>query len=86
MLGGAKRERREEAARSKERRGDDWNAPAVLPPSPFYLFPRLRKERIADVAREAVKIFFENKDTVSWVILGRRNNRKRIQSKSPEYD
>lgn len=35
------------------------------PPAPFYYpFPWLRKERIAD-ARAAVKIFFENKDTVS---------------------
>lgn len=40
---------------------------AVFPLSPphSYPFPPYRKERIADAVREAVKIFFENKDTVS---------------------
>lgn len=40
---------------------------AVFPPSSphSYPFPFYRKERIADAVREAVKIFFENKDTVS---------------------
>lgn len=63
--GGGGRESRGEL----DRKSAPWRRPersGALPPFPFYYpFPRLRKERIADAVRAAVKIFFENKDTVS---------------------
>lgn len=69
LLHGSKRDgipwQREEGVRSKERREDVAGTLRAFPPSPFYPFPQQCKERIADAVREAVKIFFENKDTVS---------------------